>query len=153
MNTRSTARVIVGGVVALIAVDLATKLVAPAFSSGSPNGLIVPLRNPEFSLGTASAAFGVMLALATLGIAAAALVTVRPALRGELPAWIPICVVGGALGNLVDRAAFGSVHDFIALGWIVVNVADIAVVAGLIGLIVHRRARHGQPAPELVEAV
>ena len=40
-------------------------------------------------------------------------------------------LVGGALGNLVDRVFRGYVVDFIDLGfWPVFNVADIAVVAG-----------------------
>lgn len=44
-------------------------------------------------------------------------------------------ILGGALGNLVDRIAQGSVTDFIDLGvgtlrWPVFNVADIAIVAG-----------------------
>jgi len=42
-------------------------------------------------------------------------------------------VLGGALGNVVDRAARGYVIDFIHLTrWPVFNVADIAVVAGMI---------------------
>ena len=42
-------------------------------------------------------------------------------------------VLAGALGNVVDRAARGYVIDFIHLTrWPVFNVADIAVVAGMI---------------------
>lgn len=49
-------------------------------------------------------------------------------------------LVGGALGNAIDRAAYGAVVDFIslhALGWrwYVFNVADAAIVAGVIGLL------------------
>ncbi len=40
-------------------------------------------------------------------------------------------LVGGALGNLIDRAFRGYVVDFVDLGfWPVFNVADIAVVFG-----------------------
>ena len=42
-------------------------------------------------------------------------------------------VVGGALGNVVDRAMRGYVIDFIHVTrWPVFNVADIAVVAGMV---------------------
>ena len=49
-------------------------------------------------------------------------------------------LVGGALGNAIDRAAYGAVVDFVslhALGWhwYVFNVADAAIVAGVIGLL------------------
>lgn len=41
--------------------------------------------------------------------------------------------LGGALGNLLDRFRFGSVTDFLDFGpWPIFNVADTAVVAGVI---------------------
>lgn len=41
-------------------------------------------------------------------------------------------IVGGALGNLVDRLARGYVVDFIHIqGWPIFNVADIAVCVGI----------------------
>lgn len=49
-------------------------------------------------------------------------------------------VIGGALGNVIDRARFGAVIDFLdvhAYGyhWPAFNVADISVVTG-IGLLI-----------------
>jgi signal peptidase II len=49
-------------------------------------------------------------------------------------------LAGGAVGNAVDRAAYGAVFDFVQLqaggySWYVFNVADIAIVAGVIGLL------------------
>jgi signal peptidase II len=47
-------------------------------------------------------------------------------------------ICGGALSNLLDRAAFGgSVVDFLSLGWggfrtAIFNVADVAIVAGTV---------------------
>jgi signal peptidase II len=73
-------------------------------------------------------------------------------------------IVGGALGNAIDRAAYGAVFDFVHLhaggwSWYVFNVADAAIVAGVIGLILDslspadRKARtdasQGDPAPRL----
>ena len=49
-------------------------------------------------------------------------------------------ILGGAAGNVVDRAAFGAVFDFVHLhagsfSWYVFNVADAAIVAGVAGLV------------------
>ncbi len=47
---------------------------------------------------------------------------------------------GGAIGNAIDRLAYGAVFDFVQLhaagySWYVFNVADVAIVAGVVGLI------------------
>lgn len=52
--------------------------------------------------------------------------------------WLAL-ILGGNLGNLVDRIRLGHVTDFIDMGigtarWPVYNVADIAVVTGAAGL-------------------
>ena len=49
-------------------------------------------------------------------------------------------IVGGAVGNAVDRIAYGAVFDFVHLhaggfSWYVFNIADAAIVAGVIGLL------------------
>ncbi len=49
-------------------------------------------------------------------------------------------LVGGALGNAVDRVLYGAVIDFVSLHaygwyWYVFNLADTAVVAGVIALL------------------
>jgi signal peptidase II len=49
-------------------------------------------------------------------------------------------IMGGALGNAIDRVRLGGVADFFslhALGfyWYVFNVADVAIVAGVAGLL------------------
>jgi signal peptidase II len=49
-------------------------------------------------------------------------------------------IVGGAIGNAIDRAVYGAVADFISLHaygfyWYVFNVADAAIVAGVVGLL------------------
>lgn len=49
-------------------------------------------------------------------------------------------VAGGAIGNAIDRAAYGAVFDFVHLhwgtwSWYVFNIADAAIVAGVVGLI------------------
>jgi len=49
-------------------------------------------------------------------------------------------IIGGAVGNAIDRAVYGAVADFFALhafgfDWYVFNIADVAIVAGVIGLL------------------
>ena len=49
-------------------------------------------------------------------------------------------ILGGALGNAVDRAAYGAVFDFVHLfaggySWYIFNIADAAIVAGVVALL------------------
>lgn len=49
-------------------------------------------------------------------------------------------VVGGALGNGLDRAVYGAVVDFVHLhhgsfSWYIFNIADAAIVVGVVGLL------------------
>jgi signal peptidase II len=49
-------------------------------------------------------------------------------------------IAGGAIGNVIDRLAYGAVFDFLHLhwgswSWYVFNVADAAIVAGVLGLL------------------
>lgn len=49
-------------------------------------------------------------------------------------------IIGGAISNAIDRLHLGGVADFISLHafgfyWYVFNVADIAIVAGVVGLL------------------
>jgi signal peptidase II len=47
-------------------------------------------------------------------------------------------LLGGAVGNLIDRIRFGQVVDFIDVGaWPVFNLADSAIVVGVIIIIVY----------------
>jgi signal peptidase II len=51
--------------------------------------------------------------------------------------WLPFGVVaGGAVGNLADRLREGSVVDWIdPVFWPAFNVADVAIVVGILGLL------------------
>jgi signal peptidase II len=53
-------------------------------------------------------------------------------------------IIGGAVGNAIDRFAYGAVVDFVlfhintasfSFNWYVFNLADVAIVAGVIGLL------------------
>ena len=62
-------------------------------------------------------------------------------------------IIGGAIGNLIDRLAHGAVVDFVLLhaqigdkvyNWYVFNLADVAIVAGVAALLYD--SFRGQPA-------
>lgn len=49
-------------------------------------------------------------------------------------------IIGGALGNGVDRAVYGAVVDFVhfhwgSFSWYIFNIADVAIVVGVLGLL------------------
>jgi signal peptidase II len=53
-------------------------------------------------------------------------------------------IIGGAIGNTIDRFAYGWVADFVFFhistanwhfNWYVFNLADVAIVAGVVGLL------------------
>lgn len=49
-------------------------------------------------------------------------------------------IIGGGIGNLIDRIVYGAVADFYAFHafgfeWYIFNIADVAIVAGVIGLL------------------
>ena len=63
--------------------------------------------------------------------------------RGGANRLMAVClglIMGGALGNAIDRVILGGVADFFSLHafgfyWYVFNLADVAIVAGVIGLL------------------
>lgn len=59
---------------------------------------------------------------------------------GRLMAWSLGLIIGGAIGNAIDRLLIGGVADFYSLHafgfyWYVFNIADVAIVAGVAGLL------------------
>jgi signal peptidase II len=64
--------------------------------------------------------------------------------RNRLTALSLGLIIGGAFGNAIDRLAYGWVADFVffhistdnwRFNWYVFNLADVAIVAGVIGLL------------------
>jgi signal peptidase II len=80
---------------------------------------------------------GALVYVAT-GLALAALIAFLLARPDRRLLWLPTgMLIGGAIGNLIDRIARGSVIDFIELPhWPVFNVADISITFGVILLLV-----------------
>ena len=92
-------------------------------------------RNSGIAFGLAGDASPLLIA-ALVGVVAGlfALIAVRAPARGV---WIAAgLLIGGALGNLADRARQGAVTDFIDLpAWPTFNLADVAIVAGVVLLL------------------
>jgi signal peptidase II len=97
--------------------------------------------NKGISYGMASGDVGQGLLVAFSAIAAVALmVWLAVAGSGLLMAWSLGLIVGGAIGNAIDRMHLGGVADFFSLHafgfyWFIFNIADIAIVAGVLGLL------------------
>ena len=79
--------------------------------------------------------------LVLVGLAACAVVWIWANRSGSF--WMSLgagLVIGGGIGNTIDRIAYGAVADFVSLHafefyWYVFNVADIAIVAGFLLLL------------------
>ncbi len=58
----------------------------------------------------------------------------------KLERWLIVCIYGGGLGNMIDRARFGYVIDMIEVEFMtfpVFNVADCFITCGCILLMIH----------------
>ena len=66
-------------------------------------------------------------------------------------------LIGGALGNVIDRVAYGAVADFVyfhvgAFHWYIFNGADCAIVLGVVLLLVDMASPHRETAAEIPPA-
>lgn len=103
---------------------------------------IVLVMNPGVSfgiLGSAPQWVGWVLVVFALAIVAALSIWLRSVTERLLAAGLGL-VVGGAVGNVVDRVRFGAVVDFLDLHWgdfhwPAFNVADSAITVGVVLLI------------------
>ena len=96
---------------------------------------LVHVRNTGVAFGFLSGGGALVLAFTLLAMAALIGYLAR---RPERPwLWLPTgMLIGGALGNLIDRLAHGSVTDFIKLPhWPAFNVADMSITFGVLALL------------------
>ncbi len=107
---------------------------------------VVLTRNTGISYGLfqTEAAFGQWLLFAFKALAVAVLWVWLARARDRLTALSLGLIVGGAVGNAIDRLAYGWVADFVffhvsaanwRFNWYVFNLADVAIVAGVAGLL------------------
>jgi signal peptidase II len=143
----------VAAAVVTIALDQLTKAWAvAALDDGDTIDLIWTLRfnltyndGAAFSFGGGN---GGVLSLVGLVVVT---VVYRSVLRwpGKLPAIALGCMLGGALGNLIDRVfRDGAVVDFIDLQWWpLFNVADIGITCGAVLLVLLSLRHDHEPVP------
>jgi len=96
---------------------------------------LVHVRNTGVAFGFFSGGGTLVLVLT---LAALALLVGYFFMRPDRPwLWLPTgLLVGGALGNLIDRVASGAVTDFIKLpAWPAFNVGDMAITFGVFALL------------------
>jgi signal peptidase II len=91
---------------------------------------IDPAYNSGVSFGRLKDAGDVLIVLVVVLVLVLGFLVVRLPRRFTVPLAL---IVGGALGNLIDRVRWGSVLDYVAAGpWPTFNVADIAIVVGAV---------------------
>ena len=88
--------------------------------------------------------FGRWVLLAIKAVAVIVLWVWLARVRSKLGAVALGLIIGGAIGNAIDRVAYGAVADYVLFhldfssgrfNWYVFNLADAAIVAGVVGLL------------------
>jgi len=113
---------------------------------------MLPARNPGYALGIISGPEPVLIAGSIVALCTFIIMVDALASRFDVPIIMSALVAGGMIGNTLDRVRFGSVRDFLVTPWAIVNVADIAVAAGIIGVVVKLAARLPRLRVELADA-
>lgn len=93
----------------------------------------------------------VLAAVTSVLMAGIAVLLVKRAFPHPLAMWTLTVILGGGLGNLVDRVRLGYVVDmfnFQFMDYPVFNVADILVVCGVIGFAFYYMFLYGKDAKE-----
>ena len=137
-------------VVTLLADQWTKALVIGSFLPGQTMPLLPPLVSLTYVQNT-GAAFGLFKGQQALFIVLSVLIigwvtvelSTSPSLT-RMTRWSYALILGGAAGNLVDRARWGHVVDFIDLHvWPVFNVGDSAITIGVSLLILHTLQTRG----------
>jgi signal peptidase II len=138
-------------VLAVLVADQITKaLVDHALSSGETRRLalgldLVEVHNRGIAFGMLEGRTGLLAALTAIALLAVVVYFVR---NHTLPwLWLPTgLLLGGALGNMVDRVREGFVIDFLDPPlWPAFNIADIAITFGVVALVLTIDAGRGDP--------
>jgi signal peptidase II len=140
-------------VAAVVAVDQAAKaLVRGDIAPGDANAVfpavqLVHVRNEGVAFGAFSGK-PVVMVIVLLALSGLIVWFVRHADRPLV--WLPTgLLLGGALGNIIDRVRDGAVTDFIKLpAWPAFNIADMAITCGVLSLlfVLERRDEADDPA-------
>ncbi len=96
---------------------------------------LVNVRNEGVAFGIDAGGKTLVIALIALALLALVLYFARHTAKPLI--WLPTgLLIGGALGNIVDRIRDGAVTDFLKIpAWPAFNVADVAITFGVIALV------------------
>jgi signal peptidase II len=127
--------------VAVLVADWVTKELAASAIAGNERRAVLPgidlvhVRNDGVAFGVLSGGGG--LVVAVIAVALLGLVAYFASHADRPLVWLPTgLLVGGALGNLFDRAGDGEVTDFIKVPlWPAFNLADVAITFGVLALV------------------
>jgi signal peptidase II len=131
----------IGVIVVVLVIDRITKrAVVSGIAIGDvhkflPGVNLVHVQNSGVAFGFFSGGGALVLALTLVALGA---LVVYFLLRPTRPGlWLPTgLLVGGAIGNLIDRLVSGSVTDFIKFPlWPAFNVSDMAITFGVLALL------------------
>ena len=125
----------------IVAADQATKALARGAVSRGDSDAVLPgvelvnTRNTGVAFGLLSGG-GALVTAITLAALAALLVFFARNVDRPL-AWLPTgLLLGGAVGNLIDRLGGEGVTDFVKLpAWPAFNVADVCITVGVVALV------------------
>jgi signal peptidase II len=140
----------------VVAIDQATKQLAVSHIARSDEVSVFPgldltnARNTGVAFGALEG--GGLVVAVLIGLALVLLVGYF-ALHRDMPwLWLPVgLLLGGALGNLADRARQGAVIDFIdPVAWPAFNVADACIVIGVLALLYVAEVRPKRVSGEAV---
>jgi signal peptidase II len=104
--------------------------------------------NPAYALGVVGGPVPLLIAGTIVVLAAFLAIVVPWALAIGVSPIGPALVVGGMLGNAVDRIRFGAARDFLVTPWAIVNVADLAVATGIAAFVLTVAWRLSRLRPE-----
>jgi signal peptidase II len=129
-------------IAAVLAIDQVTKALARAgIERGTEDPIfpalkLVHVRNEGVAFGV-NPGGGTTLLVAIIALALLGLVIWFARHHATPLIWLPVgLLVGGALGNIVDRIRDGAVTDFLKIPfWPAFNVADVAITFGVLALL------------------
>lgn len=170
LSQRNRLAILAGGVIACAALDLGTKALAQAhLAHRSPIPLLggfarlTYAENPGafLSLGAGlppAVRSGIFIGLVGVFMIFMLVVAARDRELTAVQTAVMGIIIGGGIGNLYDRVAFGVVRDFMVIGygWLrtgIFNVGDMGITLGVIFLAwsmiadKRRRAAAGDAAP------
>jgi lipoprotein signal peptidase len=126
-----------------VAIDQLAKTAAPHVHSA----FVAPASNPDYAFGAVGGSALALIAGSVVVLGVFLAVIGRLAGRVGVSAAFPALIAGGMLGNTLDRIRYGAVRDFIVVPGGIVNLADFAVAAGVISVVVALGIRARAPHP------